>query len=223
MAKDPRHRYASPAELVADLLALAEQVGLWLLGHDRKAWAGRRESTVSFLHRHLPWIAPIATLVCVVLFLDLLWSLEARRGQGPLPPLSSQQQRSLDILPTPQEAAALPPGDPGLSDASPACAAQPAQDAMGTPPRACPATRPRDGRANRAAWGPQPRRFPPWRPPLRRSRPARSAAGRWIASPPLVPAPRGFPSIRSAAPGRWPAEPCPGSAWKPTRCLIRHQ
>ena len=38
MAKDPRHRHASPAELVADLLALAEQIGLRPMSPASRVW-----------------------------------------------------------------------------------------------------------------------------------------------------------------------------------------
>ena len=63
MAKDPRHRYASPAELVADLLLLAEQIGLRPMSPTSRIWLVPQEPSVSFLQRHLPWIAPVAALV----------------------------------------------------------------------------------------------------------------------------------------------------------------
>jgi serine/threonine-protein kinase len=96
LAKDPRHRYGTPAELVDDLVALAEEVGLRPVGRDGRIWAGLPQPKVSFLHRHLPWIAPVATLVCIVLLLDLFWSLEARRGQRQPPSSPSAQEEALD-------------------------------------------------------------------------------------------------------------------------------
>lgn len=74
MAKDPRHRYASPADLVADLLLMAEQIGLRPMSPTSRIWLVPQEPSVSFFQRHLPWLAPIAALVCIVLFLDLFWS-----------------------------------------------------------------------------------------------------------------------------------------------------
>jgi serine/threonine-protein kinase len=85
LAKDPRHRYANPAELVDDLLTLAEQVGLPLVGLGGKLWLGRRRIPAFSWRRHLPWVIPAAALLCIVLLLDLVWSLEARRDDR-LPP-----------------------------------------------------------------------------------------------------------------------------------------
>jgi len=80
LAKDPRHRPREPAELVEDLLSLAEQVGLRPVGPGSRILVPPREAKVSLLHWHLPWIAPIAALVCIVLLLDFLWSSSARRN-----------------------------------------------------------------------------------------------------------------------------------------------
>lgn len=74
LAKDPRRRYQDATELVEDLLALAEQIGLRPLGPGRTVWVTPREPSVSFLQRHLPWIAPIAALLCIVVLLDFFWS-----------------------------------------------------------------------------------------------------------------------------------------------------
>jgi serine/threonine-protein kinase len=82
MAKDPRHRYASPVELVGDLLTLAEHIGLRPMSPTSKVWLTPQEPRVPFLARHLPWIAPIAALVCIVVVLDLFWSLSASREEA---------------------------------------------------------------------------------------------------------------------------------------------
>ncbi len=73
MAKDPRRRFQSAAELTDALLRLAEQVGLHPLGLTPGMWA-RRPPPVSSLHRHLPWMVPVVLLLAVVVLLDLLWS-----------------------------------------------------------------------------------------------------------------------------------------------------
>ncbi len=70
MAKDPRHRYANAADLVADLLALAEQTGLRPMSPTSRIWLVPREPSVSFFRRHLPWMAPVAALVGIVLLLE---------------------------------------------------------------------------------------------------------------------------------------------------------
>ncbi len=86
MAKSPRHRYASAAELVADLVRLAEEIGLRPMIAASRIWLKPPdEPRVSFLHRHLPWTASVAALVLIVLLLHVFWSRPARRA-GPLPP-----------------------------------------------------------------------------------------------------------------------------------------
>jgi eukaryotic-like serine/threonine-protein kinase len=108
MAKDPRHRYAAPADLVADLLMLAEQIGLRPMSPTSRIWLVPQEPSVSFVQRHLPWIAPVAALVCIVLLLD---HFSAPRDEQ-LPPPSAEVA---DRTPK-QPAAALPKVFPPRSD-----------------------------------------------------------------------------------------------------------
>ena len=103
MAKDPRHRYASPADLVADLLLLAEQMGLRPMSPTSRIWLVPQEPAVSFLQRHLPWIAPVAALVCIVVLLDQFWSSSSRHDEQ-LPPPSAEVAELL-----PKQPAASPP------------------------------------------------------------------------------------------------------------------
>ena len=84
MAKSPQQRYAGPAELVADLLLLAEQIGLRPMSASSRIWLVPQEPPVSFLRRHLPWIAPVAALLCIVLLVDG-YSSPSRRDDR-LPP-----------------------------------------------------------------------------------------------------------------------------------------
>ena len=87
LAKDPRHRYLEPAELVEDLLGLAKQVGLEPSGPGGRILVVPRERVFSFFRRHLPWIAPIAALICIVVLLDVVWSSLAEQGGRPQQPL----------------------------------------------------------------------------------------------------------------------------------------
>ena len=93
MAKDPRRRYASPAELVADLLLLAEQIGLRPMSPTSRIWLVPQESPVSFLRRHLPWMTPVAVLIGIVLLLDLFWTSSAQRDDQ-LPPPSVEVEKT---------------------------------------------------------------------------------------------------------------------------------
>jgi len=82
LAKDPCHRYADPNRLVDDLLALAQQVGLQAVGPGRRILVIPRPWKPNFLQRHLPWMAPVATLLCIVLLLDYRWSSSAKEEQA---------------------------------------------------------------------------------------------------------------------------------------------
>ena len=87
MAKDPGRRYASPADLVGDLLALAEDIGLRPMSPTSRVWLVPQEEPPSLFQRHLPWLAPVAALVCIVVLLNYIWSLSPRDDRLPPPPL----------------------------------------------------------------------------------------------------------------------------------------
>ncbi len=93
MAKDPRHRYAGPSDLVGDLLLLAEQIGLRPMSPTSRIWLVPQESSMSLIQRHLPWIAPVAALICIVVLLDRYWSTSAHRDES-LPPPSIDAEDS---------------------------------------------------------------------------------------------------------------------------------
>ena len=81
LAKDPRHRYQHPAELLEELLALAEHVGLRPAGVSGRA--GSEPAPAPFWERHLPWVAPVLVLAIIVLVLDFFSS----RRDDDRPPL----------------------------------------------------------------------------------------------------------------------------------------
>lgn len=90
LAKDPRRRYQTSGELIADLLALSEQVGLRTPLGVRAAHVAPLPSEMSSLERHLPWLAPIALLLLVVAGLDLFWSAGDSPSLPPLPPAGTR-------------------------------------------------------------------------------------------------------------------------------------
>ena len=100
MAKDPRHRYASSAELAVDLLALADQIGLRPMSPTSRVWLTPPDRSVSFFQRHVPWMAPVAALLCVVLLVDRFsaratTSRRRRRSMSrPTTAASDMQQRT---------------------------------------------------------------------------------------------------------------------------------
>ncbi len=87
MAKDPRRRYQDPSKLIMGLLVLAELAGLQRVGPGQTVWVAPREPEVSFLERHLPWLAPIAALGGIVLLLHLFWSSAGSPANEPSAPI----------------------------------------------------------------------------------------------------------------------------------------
>ncbi|MCE5267924.1 MAG: protein kinase [Planctomycetaceae bacterium] len=90
MAKDPRRRHAGPAELAADLLRLADEAGVEPVGPAGKVWWAAPPSPVGFLHRHLPWMAPVAALLVAVLLLQMYWSDSASRESVDSPSVATE-------------------------------------------------------------------------------------------------------------------------------------
>jgi len=84
MAKEPHRRYQDPPTLIKALLLLAERVGLGVVGVKHAAWAPTETRRVSFLHRHIPWMAPITGLALSVVLLHVLWTSSAREDDQPL-------------------------------------------------------------------------------------------------------------------------------------------
>lgn len=73
LAKDPARRYATAAELVDDLLAVARAVGLRPLAPGARRWTVPGKPAMPYYYRHLPWVVSIAALLAIVFFLDRLW------------------------------------------------------------------------------------------------------------------------------------------------------
>ncbi len=97
LAKNPSHRYSHPTELVEDLTGLAYHVGLHPLGSRGKIFVAPREPTVSMLQRHLPWIVPVAALVCIVFLLDFFWGRPtADQDAGPSVAVSTPTKPAAD-------------------------------------------------------------------------------------------------------------------------------
>jgi serine/threonine-protein kinase len=102
MAKDPRRRYANPVELVSELLVFSEQIGLRRTNPSNQVWMTPELPHVSFFRRHLPWIAPIAALVCIVIALDWYWSWAS--SVSPQNDMPSSFDSSKEGFPNPADA-----------------------------------------------------------------------------------------------------------------------
>jgi len=69
MAGDLRQRYASPDELIHDLLLVSGPMGLRAGNPDGLIWTGTPEIRRGFWERHLGWMVTTAALVLIVLFI----------------------------------------------------------------------------------------------------------------------------------------------------------
>ena len=73
LAKDPRHRYSSPMELVNDLLWVARAAGLRPAAPGGRNWTVPHAPVFPTYYRHLPWIVSLLALVAIVVALEYLW------------------------------------------------------------------------------------------------------------------------------------------------------
>jgi hypothetical protein len=74
LAKDPRRRYASPIELVNDLLLVGRAAGLRAVAPGGRTWLAPTAPARPAYYRHLPWVVSVAALVAIVFALDRMWA-----------------------------------------------------------------------------------------------------------------------------------------------------
>jgi serine/threonine protein kinase len=74
LAKNPAQRYQQPGELIDDLAALGEKLGMQL-NASRAVWAAPRpDGPIARWQHHLPWVVPLAALLLIFVALDFYWS-----------------------------------------------------------------------------------------------------------------------------------------------------
>ena len=104
LAKDPRHRYASPLDLVNDLLWVARAAGLRPAAPGGRTWTIPIAPVVPFYYRHLPWVVPLLALVAIVVALEYLWpNLPGPAGSlhGPQPTVTDAGALNASPVPPP--------------------------------------------------------------------------------------------------------------------------
>jgi eukaryotic-like serine/threonine-protein kinase len=122
LMKDPRHRYATPLELVNDLLSVARSSGLRPAAPGGRTWLVPVAPAVPVYYRHLPWIVSLVALLAIVFALDRLWAYLP--GPATPPPALVQRDDSTSsppfAAPAPQRSAAPAPVVAKPTDPAPA-------------------------------------------------------------------------------------------------------
>jgi serine/threonine protein kinase len=122
MAKDPARRYQTPADLISYLQLMASNLGLNPRGFSSSINYKPRQATWRLFQQHLPWIAPVATFLFIVLALDWFWSSDSNHStvpRTPIPPpaaTSTEFSRDQDEKSTSQDrsdSSESPPATPG--------------------------------------------------------------------------------------------------------------
>ena len=70
MAPDPRDRYATPDDLILDLLPIAAEMGLRGINPEGLVWTSQPMGTRSFIERNVTWIVAAAALLVVAVLFD---------------------------------------------------------------------------------------------------------------------------------------------------------
>ena len=70
MAPDPRERYATPDELILELLPIAAEMGLRGINPEGLVWTSHVPQQRSFVERNVVWIAGIAVLALIAFVVD---------------------------------------------------------------------------------------------------------------------------------------------------------
>ena len=70
LAKQPSGRYQTPADLMNELVLLAQKYQLTLVAAPAEIWSETPAPATPFWERHLPWAAPVAILLLAVFLLE---------------------------------------------------------------------------------------------------------------------------------------------------------
>jgi serine/threonine-protein kinase len=204
LAKDPRRRHQTPGELAAELLAIADQLGLRLSLPDSAAWSPAPQTRISRLEQHLPWLAPLAALVVIVLALDYFWAEPEPNGPSARNASAARQgvRNSRVRLPANGQAAPVRPRPITENDAS--AAASEIRDATSSAQDISP-------RSNPETTGPFRQDSPPTEQPVAEPSPAATASANGPGQPTIADSAASRTSVPTATPGSQP-EPGTGTA-----------
>jgi serine/threonine-protein kinase len=83
MASDPRKRYATPEQLIRELMQMAGRLGLRGMNPEGLVWSNPGRIGAGFWERHLGWLATAAALLLIVFLLGQFPGLGENNGPSP--------------------------------------------------------------------------------------------------------------------------------------------
>lgn len=84
LAKNPRRRYQSPQALIADLLVLAEPLGIPLGNWGAALGNVPSAAAPTWFERHLPWMVPVTLLLAAAVVIEIAFSASVDETQLPV-------------------------------------------------------------------------------------------------------------------------------------------
>ena len=114
MAKDPRHRYQTPQQLLEALTTLAERLGLEAADGVLKRARWAEPASFPWLRTQLPWLVPVGALLVTVGLLAWLWS------PAPMEPLTQGLSEPEPLPPSPAATGSSVSNPPDLRSTEPA-------------------------------------------------------------------------------------------------------
>jgi serine/threonine-protein kinase len=96
LAKHPEHRYQQPAELLGDILILANELDITLNASRQTTVVVERPIVVASLgwRRHIPWLVPLVILLLMSLALHPRWGWHTPPDDFPMPALPASAETS---------------------------------------------------------------------------------------------------------------------------------
>jgi serine/threonine protein kinase len=94
LAKRPEDRFQNPAELLAALIAVTEQLGMAFPQISLPAGWAAEPTRISWWRRHLPWLVPTVMLLAAVLTLQIVWTRQLTTPDFPPLELSSPAKKA---------------------------------------------------------------------------------------------------------------------------------